>query len=203
MHCIFWGKRECFPGCSVVRNPPANAGDVSSILGLGISPGRRKRQPSAVFFPGKSYGQRNLTGYSLWGHKIVGHNLVTKHQQKSAFQTVEYNVSVLSNYVLCSLTYVIFSLQTCRRRQWMWLILMRRVGGWFSGYCFTYGWSNRSKVSICGPGFYLLFSFGSNVIRYTRFLPFSRQSMFLSEYIAGFLSLTRWPSQFDPDKFFL
>ena len=53
------------------------------------------------------------------------------------------------------------------------------------------------------PGFYILLSFGSNFIRYMRFLPFSRQSMFLSEYIAGFLSLTRWPSQFDPDKFFL
>ena len=116
VHCIFWGKRECFPGGSVVRNPPANAGDAGSILGLGISPGRRKRQPTPVFFPGKSYGQRNLTGYRLWGHKRVGHNLVTKHQQKSAFQTVEYNVSVISNYVLCSLMYVIFSLQTCRRR---------------------------------------------------------------------------------------
>ena len=32
-------------------------------------PWRRKWQPTAVFLPGKSYGQRNLVGYSPWGHK--------------------------------------------------------------------------------------------------------------------------------------
>ena len=30
---------------------------------------RRKWQPSPVFLPGKSHGQRNLAGYSPWGHK--------------------------------------------------------------------------------------------------------------------------------------
>ena len=30
---------------------------------------RRKWQPTPVFLPRKSYGQRNLVGYSLWGHK--------------------------------------------------------------------------------------------------------------------------------------
>ena len=30
---------------------------------------RRKWQPTPVFLPGKSHGQRNLVGYSLWGHK--------------------------------------------------------------------------------------------------------------------------------------
>ena len=28
-----------FPGCAVVKNPPANAGDLGSIPGLGRSPG--------------------------------------------------------------------------------------------------------------------------------------------------------------------
>ena len=32
-------------------------------------PWRRKWQPTAVFFPGKSHGQRSLAGYSPWGHK--------------------------------------------------------------------------------------------------------------------------------------
>ena len=32
-------------------------------------PWRRKRQPTPVFLPGKSHGQRNLTGYSPWGRK--------------------------------------------------------------------------------------------------------------------------------------
>ena len=32
-------------------------------------PWRRKWQPTSVFLPGKSHGQRSLTGYSLWGCK--------------------------------------------------------------------------------------------------------------------------------------
>ena len=30
---------------------------------------RRKWQPTPVFLPGESHGQRGLIGYSLWGHK--------------------------------------------------------------------------------------------------------------------------------------
>ena len=37
--------REGFPGGSVVKNPPANAGDPGSIPGLGRSPGERKGYP--------------------------------------------------------------------------------------------------------------------------------------------------------------
>ena len=32
-------------------------------------PWRRKWQPTPVFLPGKSHGQRSLIGYSPWGHK--------------------------------------------------------------------------------------------------------------------------------------
>ena len=32
-------------------------------------PWSRKWQPTPVFLPGKFRGQRNLAGYSLWGHK--------------------------------------------------------------------------------------------------------------------------------------
>ena len=32
-------------------------------------PWRREWQPTPVFLPGKSRGQRNLTGHSSWGHK--------------------------------------------------------------------------------------------------------------------------------------
>ena len=32
-------------------------------------PWRRKWQPTPVFLPGKFHGQRNLVGYSPWGHK--------------------------------------------------------------------------------------------------------------------------------------
>jgi len=53
----------------VVKNPPADAGDVGLIPELGIFPWRRKWQPTPVFLPRKFHGQRNLAGYSPWGHK--------------------------------------------------------------------------------------------------------------------------------------
>ena len=36
---------------------------------VGKIPGRREWQPTPVFLPGESYGQRSLEGYSPWGHK--------------------------------------------------------------------------------------------------------------------------------------
>ena len=36
---------------------------------VGKIPWRRKWQPTPVFLPGKFHRQRNLAGYSLWGHK--------------------------------------------------------------------------------------------------------------------------------------
>ena len=36
---------------------------------VGKIPWRRKWQPSPVFLPGKSHGQRSLVCYSSWGHK--------------------------------------------------------------------------------------------------------------------------------------
>ena len=59
-----------FPGSSVVKNLPANAGDVGLICGLGRSPGEGNGNPLQYsFLPGKSHGQRSLVGYSLWGLK--------------------------------------------------------------------------------------------------------------------------------------
>ena len=43
---------------------------------------RKKWQPTPVFLPGKSHGQRNLVENSPWGHKRVGHALVTKQQER-------------------------------------------------------------------------------------------------------------------------
>ena len=33
------------------------------------NPMEEEMEPSAVFLPGKSHGQRSLAGYSPWGHK--------------------------------------------------------------------------------------------------------------------------------------
>ena len=54
----------------MVKNQPASAGDIDSIPGPGRSFG--EGQPTLVFLPGKSHGQRSLEGYSLWGHKEFG-----------------------------------------------------------------------------------------------------------------------------------
>ena len=45
---------------------------------VGKIPWRRKRQPTAVFLPGNSHGQRSLAGYSPCGHRRVGHNWAIK-----------------------------------------------------------------------------------------------------------------------------
>ena len=61
-----------FPGAPqgvlVVKDPPANAGDIRDaglILKLGRT-WRRKWQPTPVFLPGKFHEQRSLGGYSPW-----------------------------------------------------------------------------------------------------------------------------------------
>ena len=40
-------------------------------LWVRVIPWRRKWQPTPVYLPGKSHGQRSLAGYSPWGHKRV------------------------------------------------------------------------------------------------------------------------------------
>ena len=45
---------------------------------VGKIPCRRKWQPSPVFLPGESHGQKSLAGCSPWGHKRVKHDLATK-----------------------------------------------------------------------------------------------------------------------------
>ena len=49
----------CFPGGSLVKNPPAkvgDAGDMGSIPWSGRSTGGRNGHPTPVFLPGKSNG---------------------------------------------------------------------------------------------------------------------------------------------------
>ena len=45
-------------------------------------PWRRKWQPTPVFLPGESHGQRSLVGYSPWGHKQLD---MTEQQMHSLF----------------------------------------------------------------------------------------------------------------------
>ena len=59
----------------VVKNVPANAGDVKDIGDTGLIPWvgkipwQRAWQPTSVFLPGEAHGQRSLAGYSLGDSK--------------------------------------------------------------------------------------------------------------------------------------
>ena len=44
-------------------------------------PWRKKWQPTPVFLPGKSHGQRSLVGYSLWGRRKVKYERLNNHHQ--------------------------------------------------------------------------------------------------------------------------
>ena len=54
------------------KNPPASTGDsrdIGSIPGSGRSRGIGNWKPNPVFLPGEFHRERNLVGYSPWGHK--------------------------------------------------------------------------------------------------------------------------------------
>ena len=64
LHTIFWASLIAQP----VKNIPAMQETWVQFLDQ-EDPWRRKWQPTPVFLPGKSHGQRSLAGYSPWGHK--------------------------------------------------------------------------------------------------------------------------------------
>ena len=68
-HLMAWGY---FPGGLAVKNPPA----LPETRRLSFNPWvrkihwRRKWQPTPVFLPRESHGQRSLVGFCPWGHKV-------------------------------------------------------------------------------------------------------------------------------------
>ena len=58
-----------FPGDSDGKESACNARDLGSNPWVRKILWRRKWQPTPVFLPGESHGQRTLAGYSLWGPK--------------------------------------------------------------------------------------------------------------------------------------
>lgn len=63
----------------MIKNSPAYAGDLSLIPGLERSLTKEMATHSGTL-ASKIPGERNLMGYSPWGHR-VGHDLATKQQQ--------------------------------------------------------------------------------------------------------------------------
>ena len=60
-----------FPSGSVVKNLPAMQETQEMWFNpwVGRIPWRRAWQPTPVFLPGESHGQRSLAGYRPWGGK--------------------------------------------------------------------------------------------------------------------------------------
>ena len=64
---------SALPRGSVVKNSPANAGDMGSIPGSGISPGVGNGTHVDIL-ASKFHEQRSLVGYSPWRHKDLDVN---------------------------------------------------------------------------------------------------------------------------------
>ena len=78
---ILYQLYNCFPGGSVGKNSPANAGEVGLIPVSGRFPGKGNGNP-LQYFGLKFPRQKSLVGYSPWTHKRIRHYLVTKQQHK-------------------------------------------------------------------------------------------------------------------------
>ena len=64
----------------MVKNPPANAGDVGSITGWG-DPLEEEMATCSSILAWRIPWTEELAGYSPWGRKRIRHNLATKQQQ--------------------------------------------------------------------------------------------------------------------------
>ena len=71
-------KSGGFPGDSVVKNLPANAGDVGSVSGLGQPPGEGNGNPLQYSCLGNPMDRGAWQAMVHGGHKKVGEDLATK-----------------------------------------------------------------------------------------------------------------------------
>ena len=81
-----------FPGGSVVRNLPANAESSLSRE----DPLEKEMATYSSFLPGKSHGQRNLSGYSPRGHKESD---TTEHIDMQAILLLIPKIKIQENFI--------------------------------------------------------------------------------------------------------
>ena len=107
----------CFPGSSVVKNPPANVGDMGSI------PGSERFLEKEM--PGISSWQKSMVGYSPWGDRRVGHDLASKRQTEDAAKEANRVMSwVGNNSEVCGILNVKWRLLSKMK----WLTMSYTVG---------------------------------------------------------------------------
>ena len=98
-----------FPGGSVVKNLPVNAGDVGLILGSGRSPGEGNSNPLQYSCLGNPTDRGAWQAAVLGGCKRVGHDSVTKQQQEHQSSKLQYKCVVFQ-----------FWSQRPRKGSWYW-----------------------------------------------------------------------------------
>jgi len=64
-------------------------------------PWKGKWQPTPVFLPGKSHGQRSLAGYSPWGHKESDTTLWLSNNNKYLVANINTSNSFLNYLCVC------------------------------------------------------------------------------------------------------
>ena len=68
-YLVTYSISQGFPGGSDGKESICNAGDAGFDIWVGKIPWSRKWQPTPVFLPRESHGQRSLVGFSPWGFK--------------------------------------------------------------------------------------------------------------------------------------
>ena len=100
------------------KNTPAKTRDAGYAvlvhLWVGKISWRKRWQPTPIFFPRKSYGQKSLVGYSPWGCKKVGHDCAHMHAYSLYTHLVESffvdGCWILSNAFFASIEMIIWLL---------------------------------------------------------------------------------------------
>ena len=80
-------SHQGFPNGSVVKNPPANAGDSGSIPGWILE---KEIATHSSTLAEKIPWTDELVSYSPWSHRRVGHELMTKQLLQSFFYWIEH-----------------------------------------------------------------------------------------------------------------
>ena len=108
-------------------------------LWVGRTPWRRKWQPTPVFLPGESHGQRSLAGYSQWGHKELD-----TMEQLNVY--IYMCVCVCVCVCMCTHTHT----DTHKAKLWSKRIKTKTIWltHWAQKLIFTHKWKKKRSQSI-------------------------------------------------------
>ena len=99
---IYFGWKLWLPWWLNGKESAYKEGDKGLIPGSGRFPQSRNSQPTPVFLPIKSHGQRSLAGYSPRGSKRVGHdqsNWATRLSSSHYFLTIHFLLWQMTEWV--------------------------------------------------------------------------------------------------------